>query len=272
MISSSRFQSARSLPGCGTIQVWSHRGIVDAPTPVCTCEESVRALAAGGVSHLDVDVIVHNAQALVAHPQDMEPGAAAASPCTTRPLAELVGLLQKHFGAGKFYLAMEPKTAWKTQAPFLNAPEVVMRGILDVVEAHADALAGSCGVILEPSQADDARVADLNRRLASSCQMILPYRRHQAPLPEPEVPELSARYVMVMPTLELFKSVSEGSGVMVSSSFLQATLAHHMTVATWIIDSAADLRKALLQYPPGIHGIITNRPLHMAEQYKRMCR
>lgn len=267
-----RFRRARNLPGCGTVQIWSHRGIVDTPTPVSTCEESVRALAAAGVSRFDVDVIVHNHRTLVAHPRDMEPGAAAVSPCTTRPLNELVTLLRKHYGDENFYLSMEPKSAWKTKAPFLSAPDVVMRGILRVVEAHADVLAGNCGVILEPWQADDGRISDASWRLSAACEMILPYRRSQAPLPGLEIPELSTRYGMVMPTIELFDSATKGRGGVVRSSFLQATMNHHMKVAAWVVDSEAELRTALQQFPPGIQGIITNRPLHIADQYQRMCR
>lgn len=267
-----RFQRARTLPGCGTVQVWSHRAVVDTPTPVSTCEETVVALAAAGVSHFDVDVIVHNHRTLVAHPRDMQPGAAAASPCTTEPLGKLVGLLRKHFGEGKFYLSMEPKSAWEEEAPFLSGPEVVMHGILRVVEAHADVLAGNCGIILEPSQADDARIADMNWRLSAACEMILPYRRHQAPLPVPKVRELSEKYGMIMPTIELFESSVDDPSEKASGSFLQAALRHHMKVATWVVDSAADLRTALQQFPPGIQGIISNRPLYIAEQVKRMCR
>lgn len=245
---------------------------MDTPTATATCEESVRLLAAAGVSHFDVDVIVHKARVIVSHPADMNPGASGRSPCTGLPLAALVGLLQKHFGAGKFYLSMEPKSAWKTQGPFLAAPEVVMRGVLDVVAAHSDALVGSCGIVLDPWQADDSRVVDIRKRLTEICSMILPYRRNQAPLPEFEVPSLSARYKMVMPTIELFDPAVGDPDKKVRSSFLRATLGSGMKVTAWVVDNRIDLRTALQQFPPGVDGVVTNRPLQMTEEYKRICR
>jgi len=258
------------LPGCGRVKIWSHRGHLnsyDESSNEWTCDHVLETLAKNDINHIDIDILVHEGQTLVAHPTEMgdDLGDFTPSPCSRLLLSDFLALMEELYGGdGKnnFYITMEPKSAWKDDGPFLSQPQLVLSGVLDVIEANNKLMDGKCGVILDLYQYEDYRVRSILRRLERHCDFVVPFRRSQAPLVEQDVRDLPSAFRLTMPTIELFGA----------TEFLSGTMKRDMQVVTWIIDSVSDLRRALKQSPPGITGLVSNRPVEIKKMYQEECR
>ena len=255
--------------GCGVVQVWSHRGHLDSSAPeskTWTCDHVLQTLQENGIRHLDVDLIYHQGKSMVAHPTELqaELGDFSPSPCSKLPLADLIGLLNQHYGdKGGYMITMEPKSAWKEPGPFLAAPQDVITGILDVLDEHPIP-DKNCGIILDTWQAEDPRVNLLMDRIEDHCQLVTPLRKNQAPLEADDLPPSS--FSIIMPTIELFGG-TDGKWWLKQQQ--QQQQQQKSQIVVWVVDTMAVLQKALQL--KGVNGVISNNPVKLKAMYDEVC-
>lgn len=249
--------------GCGSVQIWSHRGHLDSSSPDSkswSCQHVLTELKKNEIRHLDVDILFHEGNAIVAHPTEMgtDLGNFSPSPCSRMLLTEFIEMLQTHFGED-FYVTMEPKSAWTQEGPFLSPPEKVVGGILDSLDKRP-VPHQRCGVILDTWQAEDSRIAPLVYRIQQHCIMVTPFRRNVAPLDEKDVPPPA--FKMMMPTHELFGGPD-------GKWWLHKMHKAHAQVILWVVDTVENLTKALKL--DGVHGVISNHPVRLKKMYEEIC-
>lgn len=262
-------QWQESPSGCGRVRLWSHRGHVDATRSnqdSLTCRQALEKLSANDIRHFDIDVLLHNSVIFVAHPTEMSGTADSPAPCSKIPLEEFIDTLKETHAKGGFYFTMEPKSAWIEEGPYLQAPQLVIGNILDVLNKHP-VPNRSCALILESGQAADSRIQDLVDRVGQNhCQLARSFRRNAAPLRQENVPSETRDdyyYALTMPTIELFGGTD-------GYRFLQTSVQEGLQTILWVIDTRVSLRKTLQL--DGVHGAITNRPLAMKALYQSICK
>lgn len=247
------------------MQIWSHRGHLDSSSPKSrewTCDHVLLELHKHGIHHFDIDVLFYEGQSIVAHPTEMGDslGDFSPSPCSKIPLKIFLQKLKVYYGVNGFFLTMEPKSAWTEAGDFLASPQDVMGGILDVLEQEP-VPQHHCGIILQPGQLADSRVAPLEYRINQHCLMSAPLKRSDTPLSESNFPS-AAKFRLIMPTIELFGR-SDGDW------FLKETQRDESQVILWIIDTYGALQRSLQLR--GVHGVITNRPIQLQGMYEELC-
>lgn len=261
------FQRYAARPrGCNVVEIWSHRGHLDASAPDMrdlTCDRVLMELEANGIRHLDVDVLYHEGQSVVAHPSEMGDslGEISPSPCSKIPLKEFIQKLKRYYGPGRFFLTMEPKSAWVGEGDFLAPPEDVVKGILKVLEEEPIPNL-QCGIILQAWQLQDRRVSPLEYRIKQHCRIALPLKRGDAPLSEINLPA-NKDVRLIMPSVELFGNAD-------ADKFLKKSKQQGLTNVLWVVDTFSTLRKILLMR--GVHGVISNNPVRLKRMYEQICR
>lgn len=260
-----RFPSPKPhLQGCGTTRIWSHRGHFDSATPKKSCAFSLNKIAKANIRHYDIDVMLIDGVATVAHPADYSKDLGAlASPCSRLSLAKLLHRLEDVYGRDYFFLTIEPKVAWTPDkaSDLLLDPELVMTEILNVLELENTLDPDNCGMIIEPKYY--ANYPTVTKRLPSICrQTATPYRYGPdfASLDQQVLPTTSTHKIL-MPNIEHFAGFR-------NTEFLHNSN-DNMHVVTWLIDTKEQLQSALEL--PHIDGVISNYPLDMARYYKELC-
>lgn len=251
--------------GCGVVKIWSHRGHLDSSSPKSrdwTCDHVLKELKDHNIRHLDIDIVFHGGQSIVAHPTELSDtlGDFSPSPCSKIPLKIFLQKLKHYYGPDGFFLTMEPKSSWTQEGDFLAAPQDVVGGILDVLEEEPVSHQ-HCGIILQPSQLADSRVASLEYRIHQNCLISAPLKRSDTPLSESNFPPAD-KFGLIMPTIELFGG-SDGE------LFLKRTQREESQVILWIVDTVDALQKALQMR--GVHGVISNHPVRLQEMYEQIC-
>ena len=257
--------SSRRPRGCNVVQIWSHRGHLDSSSPESrnwTCDHVLMELQTNGIRHFDVDVLYYQGQSIVAHPTEMGAtlGDFSPSPCSKLPLKTFIQKLKHYYGPEDFFITIEPKSAWTEEGDFLANPQDVVSGILDVLEEEPIPHQ-HCGIILQPWQLRDSRVAPLEYRINQHCLISVPLKRNDAPLSEDNFPA-DNNVKLIMPTIELFGN-SDGDW------FLKKSQRHGLQVVLWIVDTVDALRKSL--HMRGVHGVISNHPLRLKRMYEEIC-
>lgn len=265
------YKLSRSNPGmrprgCGVVQIWSHRGHLDSSAPDnrdWTCDHVLKELQRNGIRHLDVDVLFYNGQSVVAHPTEFANnlGNFSPSPCSKIPLAMFIQKLKRYYGLQGFFLTMEPKSDWSNvrESDFLASPSDVVSGILNVL--HEEPIPNQhCGIILQPWQLQDNRVAPLEYRIHQHCLIAAPLRLSDAPLSEQNFP--ADVFQLSMPTIELFGNAD-------GDWFLEKARSHNLPVVLWVVDTGEAMRKSLEMR--GVHGVISNHPIRLKQLYSEIC-
>jgi hypothetical protein len=259
-------EAALRPKGCNVVQIWSHRGHLDSSAPEnrkWTCDHVLKELQTNGIRHFDVDVLFYNGQSMVAHPTEMgnSLGDFSPSPCSKLPLAILIQKLKSYYGPEGFFLTIEPKSEWSNvrENGFLAPPSDVVSGILDVLEENPIPNQ-QCGIILQPWQLQDSRVAPLEYRIHKHCLIATPLRLSDAPLSEMNFP--ADIFKLSMPTIELFGNAD-------GDWFLKEAQRHRLPVVLWVVDTADAMRTSLQMR--GVHGIISNNPIRLKHMYEKIC-
>lgn len=260
------FQRYAAQPrGCNVVEIWSHRGHLDASDPDIrdwTCDRVLMELKANGIRHLDIDVLYHEGQSVVAHPSEMGDnlGELSRSPCSKVPLKTFFQKLKRCYGPGRFFVTIEPKAAWMGEGDFLAPPEDAVKGILEVLE-EVPIPNLHCGIILQGWQLQDRRVSPLEYRIKQHCRIALPLKQSDAPLSEIVLPA-NKELRLIMPSVELFGNAD-------GDRFLKKSKQQGLTIVLWIVDTFSTMREILLMR--GVHGVISNNPVRLKRMYEQIC-
>ena len=201
--------------GCSRVQIWSHRAHLDSSSSQSqnwTCDYVLNELHSHGIRHLDVDVVFHEGQAMVAHPTEMishekkqeDTYRMPKSPCSKLSLTSFLTKLANQYGPKEFFLTMEPKAAWNGDGgDFLASPESVVSGIINVLDQNPIPQR-NCGIIFQSFQWKEVQrdMPHLIPRMQHHCELSAPLKKSDAPLTLAKYPTNEFR--LLMPTIELF--------------------------------------------------------------------
>jgi hypothetical protein len=216
-----------------------------------------------GIRHFDVDLLWYDDESIVAHPMEMGGDLLSSSfkpsPCSRLLLKTFIQKLKLYYPQDEFFITMEPKSSWtEKEGDFLSPPDQVVGGILDVLDQEPIPH-HHCGIILQPWQLEDIRIAPLRDRIKQHCLVTIPMRRDVGPLTENYLPD---DYELIMPTIELFGDAD-------GEWFLRESQKRGLDVVLWVIDTIASLRASLRMQ--GVHGAVSNHPIRLKRIYEQLC-
>lgn len=250
--------------GCGRISIWSHRGHSNAEPGVVKrqrCQATMQELQKNGIHHFDVDVVMDHGIAMVAHPTEMTGTNDTPSPCAQVSFHHFVLMMKQVYGPTGFYFTVEPKASWRDEGRYLEEPQIVLEGILSVLE-ESPVQDKNCAIILEPTQASDSRIEHLLDRAQESCGLAQSFKRNAAPLGVQDVP--SDDYQISMPALELFGGFDGDSFLTLSGR------KPNLKTVVWMVETRDQLMKAMTI--GGVDGVVSNHPIQVKEMYEEICR
>jgi len=273
--------SQKSSPECllkeayesGDFTLYSHRSFYDINDPESTntefksqekivkaCTNSLEALKAINVNHLDIDLVLDedSNEIIVSHPMEFKRESNVYSPCSLLPLPTLIPLLDKTYSSGNdhdsWFISMEPKGQWHHSAEeekdaALALPLDVMKKVLSIVQEHKFT-PQNCAVIINCLLLQGEEEERLVRELQKYCQLFVGIRRSD---PVGEILQVESKpngfhYDYLMPSVEFHPK---------HANHEQSYDFNLNKSVFWVVDNEDDLR---LVADMNMRAIVSNTP------------